>query len=190
MQAFLATILLWPCNFAPSGWQFCSGQLLAISQNAALFSLIGTYFGGNGTTNFQLPDFRGRVAVGAGQGNGLSPYVLGQVGGTENVTLNINEMPSHSHTISLSFTVSVSNAQATNTTPASGNSLAAIYDVNNINPIAGYVASAPNTPINVGPSALTGNTGLTGGNQPHPNLQPYLSVNYIIALQGIFPSRN
>jgi microcystin-dependent protein len=190
MQAFLATILLWPCNFAPSGWQFCAGQTLSISQNAALFSLIGTYYGGNGTTTFQLPNFQGRVPVGAGNGLGLTPYVLGEVGGTENVTLITNQMPSHNHTVSLTFTVSASNAQATNNTPASGNSIAAAYDVLNANPIAAYTTTAPNTPLNIGPGTATGTTGLTGNTLPHTNIQPFLAVNYIIALVGIFPSRN
>lgn len=190
MEAFLATILLWPCNFNPSGWQFCAGQILPISQNAALFSLLGTTYGGNGTTTFALPDFRGRVPVGAGQGTGLSSYALGQVSGSEHVTLTTNQMPQHLHTVSLTLSISASNAQATTSVPAANNSLAAPYDLGNANPIAGYNTTAPNTPINVGTSALSGNTGLTGGNQPFPILQPYLAVNYIIALQGIFPSRN
>jgi len=190
MQPFLSMIMLWPCNFAPSGWALCAGQLLAISQNSALFSLIGTYYGGDGVTTFALPDFRGRVPVGAGQGPGRSPYVIGQVGGTENTTLTINNLPSHLHSVALTVTVSASNAQAVNSTPASGNSLASPYDVLNSNPIAGYATSAPNTPINIGGGAVAGNTGLTGNNQPFSNIQPYLSVNYCIALQGIFPSRN
>lgn len=190
MQAFLATILLWPCNFSPNGWQFCAGQLLSISQNAALFSLIGTTYGGNGTTTFQLPDFRGRVPVGAGGAPGLTPYVIGQVGGTENVTLITNQMPAHNHTVSLSFTVSASNAQATNNTPAAGNSLAASYDILNANPIASYTTTPPNTALNIGTGTANGTTGLTGGNLPHNNIQPFLAVNYIIALVGIFPSRN
>ena len=95
MEAYLATILLWAANFNPRGWAFCTGQLLPISQNAALFSLLGTTYGGNGTTTFALPDFRGRVPVGVGQGPGLSDYLLGQVSGNENVTMTINQMPQH-----------------------------------------------------------------------------------------------
>lgn len=189
MTPFLSMILLWPCNFAPSGWQFCAGQLLAISQNTALFSLIGTYYGGDGVQTFALPDFRGRIPVGTGNGPGLSPYVLGQKSGTENTTLTINNMPAHSHSVALTVTVSASNGQATTSAPASGNSLAAPYDILNANPIAGYNTTAPNTPINIGGGAVAGNTGLAGGSQPFSTLQPYLSVNYIIALQGVFPSR-
>jgi microcystin-dependent protein len=190
MEAFLSMILLWPCNFAPVGWQLCAGQLLPISQNAALFSLIGTFYGGNGTTTFALPDFRGRVPVGTGSGPGLSTYNLGQAGGTENVSLTIGQIPAHAHTVALSVTISASNAQATTSVPAANNSLAAPYDILNANPIGGYVTTAPNTPLNIGGGAVAGNTGLAGSSQPHSNIQPYLSVNYIIALQGIFPSRS
>ena len=181
-------IMLWPCNFAPNGWAFCAGQVLSISQNAALFSLLGTTYGGNGQTTFALPDFRGRVPVGVGQGPGLSNYNLGEVSGTENVTLLITQIPAHTHSVSL--TVSASNAQATASTPSSSaNSLAAPYDAANFNPIAGYNNSAPNTPLNIGAGA-SGQTGITGGSQPHTNMQPFLGINYCIALQGIFPSRS
>lgn len=189
METFLATILLWPVNFAPTGWAFCAGQLLSIAQNTALFSLIGTYYGGDGVQTFALPDFRGRIPVGAGSGPGLSTYNIGEKGGVENVTLLTNQMPQHLHSVALTFTVSASNAQATNNVPAAGNSLAAVYDIGNANPIAGYNTTAPNTQLNIGSGAINGNTGLTGNNLPHTNLQPFLSVNYIIALQGIFPSR-
>ena len=189
MTPFLSMILLWPCNFAPLGWQLCAGQLLSISQNSALFSLIGTYYGGDGVTTFALPDFRGRVPVGAGQGPGRSPYNIGQVGGVENTTLTINNMPAHSHAVSLTVTVSASNAQATTSVPATGNSLAAPYDILNANPIGGYVTTAPNTPLNIGGGTAAGQTSIVGGSQPFSTLQPYLSVNYIIALQGVFPSR-
>src|SRR5947199_356915 len=116
METFLACILLWPCNFAPNGWAFCAGQILSIAQNSALFSLLGTTFGGNGQTTFALPDMRSRVPVGVGQGPGLSDYLLGQVSGTETVILTTNNLPAHSHT----FTVSASNAQATVSIPAAG----------------------------------------------------------------------
>jgi len=182
METFIACILLWPCNFAPNGWAFCMGQTLSIAQNSALFSLLGTTFGGNGTTTFLLPDMRSRVPIGAGQGTGLTPYVLGQVGGNESVTLLPNNMPAHAHT----FTVSASNAQATVSTPAAPNNvLAAPYDGVAFNSVNGYINTAPNTPLNVGATS----TGLTGNNIPFPVIQPYLGLNYIIALVGIFPSR-
>lgn len=182
METFLACILLWPCNFEPRGWAFCAGQILAISQNTALFSLLGTTYGGNGTTTFALPNLLGRVPVGAGNGPGLSSYVLGQLGGTENTSLTQQNLPAHVHT----FTVSASNAQATTSSPAAGNSLAAPYDSVNFNPIAGYNTTAPNTTLNIG----TGTTGATGNSIPFSNIQPYLALNYIIALEGIYPSRN
>ena len=180
-------IMLWPCNFAPLGWNYCDGTTLSIAQNAALFSLLGTTYGGNGQTTFQLPDFRGRVPVGAGSGPGRSTYTLGQAGGNENVTLTIGQMPAHNHP--LSITISASNVQATAITPsAAANTLAAPYDPVAFNGVNGYVAGAPNVPLNVGPLPAT--TGITGSNLPTPILQPYLAVNYVIALQGIFPSRN
>jgi len=190
MEPFLSMIMLWPCNFAPVGWAFCAGQLLPIAQNSALFSLLGTTYGGNGTSTFALPDLRGRVPVGAGQGPGLSNYTLGEVSGTENVTLLINQMPAHAHTVSLTLSISASNAQATNNTPGANNSLAAAYDLGNANSIAAYNTSAPNTPLNIGGNSLNGNTGIAGGSQPHSNMQPFLSINYCIALQGIYPSRS
>jgi len=156
----------------------------------ALFSLLGTTYGGNGQTTFALPDFRGRVPVGVGQGPGLSNYDLGQVSGSESVTLTINQLPQHNHSVALTLTISASNAKATTSVPAASNSLAAPYDISNDNPIAGYNTSAPNTPINIGASSLTGTTGIAGGSQPVSIMQPYLGINYIIALQGIFPSRN
>jgi microcystin-dependent protein len=190
MEVFLATILLWPCNFAPNGWTFCAGGILAISQNAALFSLLGTTYGGDGVSTFALPDFRGRVPVGVGQGPGLSNYDLGETGGSESVTLLTNQLPQHNHTVSLTLTVSASNAQATTSVPSASSSLAAPYDTLNANAIAGYNSSAPNTPLNIGGGSVNGITGVTGGSQPTPIMQPYLGINYIIALQGIFPSRN
>src|SRR5262249_41768302 len=123
MDPLLGMIFLFAGNFAPTGYLLCSGQLLAISQNAALFSIIGTYYGGNGTTNFALPDFRGRVPISQGQGPGLSPYNMGQVGGTENTTLLLSNLPIHTHPIgALSVTVSASTVAATASVPSAGTS--------------------------------------------------------------------
>jgi len=195
MDVYLATILLWPVNFAPNGWAFCAGQLLSIAQNTALFALLGTTYGGDGISNFALPDFRGRIPVGAGANPVGSTYQLGEKGGVESVTLIVSQMPSHTHTANLSvtLTMSASNAQATDSVPTSTiNTLAAPYDVSNLNPIAGYNKSAPNTPLNIGSGngTVTGQLGLTGGSLPHENRQPYSVVNYIIALVGIFPPRS
>jgi microcystin-dependent protein len=191
MEAFLATILLWPGSYNPSGWAYCQGQLLAISQNSALFALLGVTYGGNGTTTFALPDFRGRVPVGVGQLPGGGNYMLGQTGGTENVTLTSNQMPAHNHSVAVTLTVKASNAQASDSAPsATVNTLAAPYDTLNASGIAGYNNQAPNTALNIGGGSATGTTGIAGNSLPTPVMQPYLSVNYIIALQGIFPSRD
>ncbi len=154
-------------NFAPVGWAMCDGQLLPISQNTALFSLLGTTYGGNGTTTFALPDLRGRVPMHQGQGPGLSPRFLGESGGTETVTLDTSQVPSHTHAL---------------------NGVAARQDSNRVAGAApsngGYYSTQ--TP---GTAMHQAAIGTTGGGQPHPNVQPFLCVNFIIALQGIFPAR-
>jgi microcystin-dependent protein len=157
-------------NFAPQGWAMCNGQLLPISQNTALFSLLGTQYGGNGVTTFALPDLRGRVAIHAGQGPGLSSYVQGEVTGGESVTLTQNEMPQHNHQV-------VANAAPATATRPGGEVLARTgADV--------YADSPDGTTMN--PAMIS----QSGGGQPHNNLQPLLVINFGIALQGIFPSRN
>jgi microcystin-dependent protein len=161
-------------NFAPSGWALCNGQLMSISQNAALFSIVGTYYGGNGTQTFALPDLRGRVALHQGQGPGLSPYVVGQVAGTENVTLLSNQMPIHTHL------VSADGSAGGKTTPA--NNFPGTVSPQATEKI--YSAGPGNTTM--APNML----GTAGGNQPFSIVQPYLCVTFIIALVGIFPSRN
>jgi microcystin-dependent protein len=167
---FLGEITLVPYNFAPRGYAFCQGQILSISQNTALFSLLGTTYGGNGQTTFGLPDLRGRCAISTGQGPGLSNYSLGEQDGTENVTLITNQIPLHSHSVG-----------AVDDDPNS--SLPDGHFLANLTP-AGYSTAAPNTTMN--PNMIQG----TGGNQPHENRQPLLVLNYCIALEGIYPSRN
>lgn len=167
-EPFLAEIRIFAGNFAPRGWAFCNGQILAIAQNTALFSLLGTTYGGNGQTTFALPDLRSRVPVHAGQGPGLSSVNLGEVSGTETVTLTVNEMPTHPHTANASNGAS-SASRPGGGVPASGGAYAPSPDGAVMNP------------------AMIGNT---GGSQPHNNRQPYLGLNFIIALEGIFPSRN
>lgn len=167
---FLGEIRMFAGNFAPVGWATCDGQLLGIQQNAALFSLLGTYFGGNGTTNFALPDLRGRVPIHAGAGPGLSPYVLGQTAGTETVQLLLTQMPMHNHIQACSSSPQSIQADPTN----------AVCGTDTQTAIYSTTANAQMSPQSIG---------LTGGNQPHDNLQPYLCVTFIIALQGIFPSR-
>ncbi len=167
---FIAEIILFAGNFAPRGWAFCNGQILPIAQNTALFSILGTTYGGNGQTTFALPDLRSRVPVHAGQGPGLSSYTLGQTGGVESVTLTANEMPAHSHTATnpAANVDPTSNRPAANLAPARG----------------GAYAPTPAAQL-AGPTVAP-----AGGSQPHSNVQPHLTLNYIIALQGIFPSRN
>ena len=173
---FLGEIRYFSFNFAPSGWAACSGQLLSISQNIALFSLLGTFYGGNGTTNFQLPDLRGRVGIGMGQGTGLSSYTIGQIGGEENHTLTVSEMPAHTHNVACTSTIDNS---GTVTVPQ-GNYWARENDGD-----APYTASGSGLQA-MHPSAV----GNFGGSQAHPNIQPGLVVTCCIALTGIFPSRS
>lgn len=167
-EPFLGMIIIVPYNFAPRGWAFCSGQILPIAQNTALFSLLGTTFGGNGQTTFALPDMRSRVPIHAGQGPGLSNYDLGQASGTESVTLTVNELAAHNHM------VQATNEGATTGKPA-GKFLAGF---------TGYTSPSDGTLM--APTMITN----TGGSQPHANIQPYLTLNFCIALEGIFPSRN
>ena len=168
-EPFLGMIAIYPYNFAPRGWAFCQGQILPIAQNTALFSLLGTTFGGNGQTAFGLPDLRGRFPNSSGQGPGLSSYDLGQLGGTENITLTINQMPAHNHSVApAASTNSPSASKPANNFPASGN----FYD----------------TATNATMGAFQ--SGIAGNNQPVQIMDPYLTLNFCIALEGIFPSRN
>lgn len=171
MEGYIAEVRLFAGNFAPRNWAFCQGQILSISQNTALFSLLGTTYGGNGQTTFALPDLRGRVPVGTEQGPGLSPVRLGEKAGAQEVTLNVAQMPAHTHTVQSN---AATNGAATTSRP------------NGKVPAAGgaYADSSDG-------SALQGDVlNQAGGSQPHNNMQPYLGLNYIICLYGIFPSRN
>ena len=183
-EPFLGEIRLFAGNFAPRGWAFCGGQLLPISQNTALFSIIGTYYGGNGVNTFALPDLRGRVPLHPGQGPGLSPYVIGESSGENSVTLQTSNMPLHTHTLNASNPLpQVSGKDQTGTTIDPSNSLFAEPNVNpRFNKL--YSDGIPTETANA--AALSG----AGGSQPHENRQPYLGLSFIIALQGIFPSRN
>ena len=194
MDPLLAMIVLWPVPWVPQGWLACDGSVLSIAQNTALFSLIGTTYGGNGSSTFALPDFRGKVALGVGTNPQTNTnYLLGTTAGTETVTLTATQMPSHLHAFSNSVTVSISasGAQAVESVPtAAYNTLGAPYDATNGSPIAGYNNAAPNIPLNTGSaSTISGNTVATGSSGAHSNMQPYLSMNYILATQGIYPSR-
>ena len=184
-------------NFAPRNYAFCNGQLLAISQNTALFSLLGTTYGGNGQTTFALPDLRGRSMVHWGQGPGLSNYSLGQAGGSETNTLTAANLPAHSHTATFAnngSSMNVATAKATVALPSAGAVLARSVDgaptptsLPRIYAPAGTTADAALSGLNV---AGTVTVNPTGNNSPVNNLSPYLGVSMVIALFGIFPSRN
>lgn len=165
-EPFVGQIMLFAGNFAPKGWALCNGQLLPISQNTALFSLIGTFYGGDGVVTFALPDLRGRVAVHFGQGSGLSNYTQGQVAGVEEVTLSAAQMPQHTHQQPTTASDQTTN-RPVNAVPARGGFYAASSDG----------------------SALAQTTA-AGGSQAHENRQPYLVLNYCIALSGVYPSRS
>jgi microcystin-dependent protein len=191
VEPFLGQIVAFGFNFAPREHAFCNGQILPISQNTALFSLLGTQFGGNGVSTFALPNLQGCATVNAGQGPGLSQYSVGQTAGSETVTLTTAEMPQHTHTFdpsAMSGTLQCHNG-AGNSRDAAGN----VPAIESAGVTAGY---ADNTPLNATMKsdalAVTGTLSLAaaGGNQPHSNMQPYLVLNFCIALSGVFPVRS
>jgi microcystin-dependent protein len=167
---FVAEIRIFPFNFAPRGWAFCNGQIMPISQNTALFSLLGTTYGGNGMSTFALPDLQGRAPMHPGQGAGLSPHLLGEMDGSDFVTLLETEIPSHSHTLSASSADSISQS-ADQQQYAAGIGVA--------------MYAAPGATVPLSPRSLAP----TGGSLPHNNMQPYLTLSFNIALQGVFPQR-
>ena len=172
MDSFIGSIMLFAGNFAPRGWAFCQGQLLPINQNQALFAILGTTYGGDGRTTFALPDLRGRTPTGAGQGPGLSPVNLGQMAGSASVTLQQSNLPAHSHPL---YSGGSANAFA----PAGNLSAEESNQQTQV-----YASGAPAGQMSA--QAI----GSAGGNQPISVMQPYLGMNYIICLQGIFPSQS
>ncbi|MEW9701821.1 phage tail protein [Paenibacillus sp. SI8] len=173
---FVGEICIFPFNFTPKGWAICNGQLLPISQNTALFSLLGTTYGGDGKSTFALPDLQGMVPLHAGQGQGLSQYDLGQTGGSENVTLVSNEMPSHSHPLLYGTSGGTQESPVGQIWKDTGGRRAGMA----------YTTSPSSKPVVMGAGAIVP----TGGNQPHNNMQPYLAFNFCIAMQGVFPPRS
>lgn len=184
MEGTIAEIRMFAGNFAPRNWLFCAGQTLSIAQNTAFFALLGTTYGGNGQTTFAVPDLRGRVPVGTGQGPGLANVVLGEVSGTPSTTLTINNMPSHNHTAALNASTSAATAQS----PTAGAVLGRAKDNAGTAVPLIYSPAGSATSVVLGSTSVT--TGLTGNSTPFSNLQPYLGMNYIICAFGIFPSRN
>jgi microcystin-dependent protein len=179
MEGTIGEVRLFAGNFAPQNWAFCQGQLLAISTNTALFSILGTTYGGNGQTTFALPDLRGRVPVGTGQGPGLPNTTLGEMSGEPTHTLIITEMPAHNHVAQAQ--VNASSSQGTTASP--GGAIPARSSArDNL-----YSTGASDTTMSSAAAQVT--VGVAGGSQPHNNMQPYLGLNYIICLYGIYPSR-
>lgn len=179
MDEYIGIVKLFAGTFAPRGWAYCDGSLLPINSNAALFSILGTTYGGDGRTTFALPDLRGRVPMGAGSGPGLSPRVPGQVVGNENVTLTTQQMPAHTHALG------VNSAAATTNGPTGGVLASPTYTDDNgvTHPVNAY-SSAATTQAN--PAAILP----AGGSQPFGIVQPSLGMSYIICLEGLYPSRN
>jgi microcystin-dependent protein len=168
---FIGEIRMAGFNFAPRGWAYCNGAILSIAQNDALFALLGTTYGGDGQTTFALPNLAGRLPLNQGQGPGLSPRTLGEMGGVESVTLTAQQLPAHTHALAAA-------SAGARTASAAGNLVASGE--------ADIYSRDPGQPVALSPNQL----GVAGGSQPHTNLQPALAVNFIIAIEGIFPSRN
>lgn len=172
MDPFVAEIRIFPFNFAPKGWAFCDGQILPLSQNTALFSLLGTTYGGDGKSNFALPNMQGNAPMHPGQGPGLSLHDLGEMGGAESVTLLQSEIPAHSHGV---MAATIDNADSN--VPTNNNIGKASTKVFNIATAGSQVQMNPST------------IGITGSSLPHNNMMPYLTLNFCIALQGVYPPR-
>jgi len=196
MDEFIGIIKLFAGNFAPQGWAFCNGQLLQIQQYTAVFSILGTTYGGNGQTTFALPDLRSRVPLGQGQGNGLPAFTLGEIGGEVTHTLNTNEIPAHTHGAAVGGSVSLlaNSTDATQSAATAGASIATPGTLagRTFSATYGFNTATPNTVLNAGSlntSTLTVTNANTGGSQPHNNLQPYLGLSYIICLNGLYPPR-
>jgi microcystin-dependent protein len=169
-QPYVGEIRMFGGNFAPAGWMFCNGQLVPISENETLFQLIGTTYGGDGQETFQLPNLQSRIPIHQGQGPGLSSYIIGEAAGVESVTLTTQQIPNHNHA-AVGAAVTGDQTSLNNALPA--NSVT----------ITPYLNTSPDAPFNA--AAI----GPTGGSQPHENLQPYLCINFIISLFGVFPSQ-
>lgn len=180
MEGVIAFVTPFAGNFAPRNWAFCAGQLLPISQNTALFSLVGTFYGGDGKVTFALPDLRGRAIIGAGQGLGLSSYDVGQQGGTETVIMLPNNMPVHTHPVSIGITPGCAGSNGNSNNPNN-----AVYAP--LSSGGNAFGSAPNSRMK--PYNVTVNTGFTGNTVPFSNRNPYLGMSMVICLNGVFPSR-
>jgi microcystin-dependent protein len=183
MDSFIGQIMMFAGNFAPNGWAFCNGQSMSIAQNAALFSLLGTTYGGDGVTTFMLPNLQGRVPVHFGNGPGLSPVAQGQSGGTQSATLTMNNLPAHSHLLN------VNNGQATQSDPTGGFLAQPNNSPDSRTPAAptlGFVPGGTGSNAQAAPTSISP----VGNGQPFSTQPPYLAVNFVICLNGIYPSRS
>ncbi len=201
MDAYLGNIIGWAGTYAPRGWVFCEGQTLPVAQNEALFSLLGTTYGGDGRTNFKLPNLKARTIVGARQGTGLSNYNVAQIGGAESIVLTANQMPSHTHIAAINQSkvealyIQASRQNATTNTPSASNNVMAIpYDTGNASEVYGYNSTPPNTVVNIGNSSPSIAASVTvqtaGNNQPVSVLQPSIGIGWIICVNGgMYPPR-
>jgi microcystin-dependent protein len=185
MEPFLGQILMFAGNFAPKGWAFCNGQLLDISQNTALYSILGTYYGGDGRYKFGLPDLRGRVAISPGTGPGLPSYDLGQSSGQANVTLNVTQMPNHNHTATTNTTTQIEvNTDSGEEVTPSGQHIAEHGD----DAFSGTATSGETLAGVTSTSSTT--VDASGGGQSFNNMPPFQAVHYIIAIEGVYPARS
>ncbi len=195
MEAYIGTIMGWAPNFAPRGWAFCAGQILPIAQYSAVFSLLGTMYGGNGVQTFALPNLQGRVPIGAGQSPGTSFYTQGEMSGVENTTLLQSQMPMHTHVAqsNLTTTIPATTTAATATAPSGTEIFAAPNGATdggeNVTVKAYGAATSANTTLQGGGVTGSITIGVAGGSQPVSILQPYQVIQYVICLEGIFPPR-
>ena len=180
MEGMIGEIRLFAGNFAPKNWAYCNGATIAIASNTALFSILGTTYGGNGTTNFQLPNLQSRVCIGAGQGPGLQNYALGQMSGAESVTLTTAQIPAHTHATMGTYSPFVQGGSGDETNPNGG--------FLSVSPAGDIYSGDQNTTMGAVPVSVT--IGSSGGNMPHSNQQPLLGMNYVVCMYGIFPSPN
>lgn len=191
MDFYMATVLIWAPNFAPRQFAYCAGQLMSIAQNSALYSLIGTIYGGDGRTTFGLPDLRSRVPVGGGMGAGpaLSNYNLGVMSGVENVTLNITQMPTHNHLAQGELVAVATNA--TSSAPQTGSFLGSVGvpDGPSFSPVNAYTTTSGSS-VTLAQGSVSVQVGNSGFNQSHENRQPFLGISFIICLEGLFPPRS
>lgn len=187
-QPYVGEIILVAFNFAPAGWEFCNGKLLLIADYDTLFNLIGTTYGGDGQTNFAVPDLRGRIPVGVGQGPGLQSYILGERAGVETITLTQPQLAGHPHAIDTSALTATAKCKSGPALANQRTAVANVYALEAAGATMPYSSATPDATMNANPVAISGNTAPAGGSQPHDNVQPFLALNFCISLYGIFPS--